>query len=97
MIPWRVLGTIIFLTLFVLFASFNLENSCDINLIIFKMKNVPVFLSMPAAFLTGSLFMFPFIIGGIFKRRKKDGNKSKKKSETSDKKESGLQIETKKY
>ena len=52
--PWKLIGFFILLTLIVVFAGFNLSNVSDISFGIVTLHDVPVFLSLSAAFLLGA-------------------------------------------
>lgn len=49
------------------FIGFNLENRCDVSIIFHTFKDVPVVLSLLAAYVVGAFSVIPFLFG----RRKK--------------------------
>jgi len=53
-----------------IFMGANLNNRCDISLVIRVFKDVPIFLSMTLSFLLGNIAMFPFLIGSRNKVKK---------------------------
>ncbi|MGP1455174.1 MAG: hypothetical protein ACTTJ7_05365 [Treponema sp.] len=53
-----------------IFMGANLNNRCDISLVIRVFKDVPIFLSMMLSFLLGNIAMIPFLIGSRNKIRK---------------------------
>lgn len=65
MIPWRLIGFLLVLTLIVCFIGFNLSNTFSISFGFAEIKDVPVFIGLFIAFITGSLIVLPF----TFKRR----------------------------
>jgi len=75
--PLKLIGTLILLVLVTIFAGFNIENKCDINLIFKGFKDVPIFFSLMVAFVAGVFVTLPFTIG----KGKRKGEKSVKTSE----------------
>ena len=61
------IGFLLVLIIIAVFSAFNLNNTSDIELGFHKFKDVPIFLSLLFAFISGSLIMIPF----SFKRKKK--------------------------
>jgi uncharacterized integral membrane protein len=68
--PWRLIGFIIIFAVFLVFIAFNLQNSCDINLIFRVFPEVPVYLTAFSSFILGMLCAIPFIPA---LKKKKDG------------------------
>lgn len=76
MVPWKLVLFLILMTIFVVFAGFNVRNVSDISVGFATIKDVPIFLSLFIAFLAGAFFSLPFALG---KRKAKE--KKMKKSE----------------
>lgn len=75
--PIRLIITIVLLVLCTVLAGFNIENKCDINYIIGKFEDVPVFITAMFAFAAGIIVMVPFtfrrkIIVKIPEKKKKE-------------------------
>lgn len=70
----RLILSIIFAVLIVLFIGFNLQNVCNISIVFHTFENVHVFMPVLIAFVAGILFMLPFVIvaKGGSKRSKKN-------------------------
>jgi len=70
--PWRLIEFIVLFAVFFLFIIFNLENKCDISFgptEYFRIKDVPVFLTVFSSFFIGMLCTLPLIFAS--KARKK--------------------------
>ena len=78
----RLITTIVCLVLLAFFAGFNLDNKCDVNLLFKTFENVPVFVSIIIAFVTGVVFTLPF----VFIHRNKSEKKMKSQNEKTSKK-----------
>ena len=65
--PGKLVYFIIVMLMLVLFMGFNLSNRCDISVIFYVFKDVPIFLSMLFAFL---LAVLPFLISSRHKMKK---------------------------
>ncbi len=68
--PWRLILFLIALTIFALFAGFNINNTADISVGFHTFKSVPVFISVFFSFLLGAIVVLPF---GFRRRLKKAG------------------------
>jgi hypothetical protein len=68
--PWRLIGFIIIFAIFLVFIAFNLQNTCNINLIFRVFPEVPVYLTAFSSFILGMFCAIPFILSI---RKKKDG------------------------
>lgn len=75
--PFKLIGTLILLVLVTIFAGFNIDNKCDINLIFKGFKDVPIFFSLMVAFVAGVFVTLPFTIG----KRKRSAEKTVKTAE----------------
>lgn len=78
----RLILTIICLVILACFAGFNLDNKCNVNLLIHTFTNVPVFVSIIISFAAGVIFTLPV---AIFTRAEKKA-KAKEKEEKAAKK-----------
>lgn len=65
---FRLFMFILFLILMTFFIGFNLDNRCDVNLIFYTWRDVPVFISVLVAFLCGALAVLPSC---LFRPRRK--------------------------
>lgn len=61
--PFKLLGTVVLLLVVTIFAGFNIDNKCNVNLIFRQFDNVPIFFSLMAAFVVGVVIMIPFTLG----------------------------------
>ena len=83
--PWRLIGLIIILGIFLAFIAVNLDNKCNISFGFYTTKSeVPVFLTAFSSFVLGMLCAAPFIISFRVKRKVRAGKaeaarKAKKK------------------
>lgn len=67
--PWRLILFLVVLTIFALFAGFNVNNAADISVGFHTFKGVPVFISIFFSFLIGALVVLPFAFGRRLKKR----------------------------
>ncbi len=74
--PLKLIGIIIIVVVYAFFAGFNLENSCNINILFKTFENVPIFLSLTISFVIGILVTLPFTFG----KKKKSGKQKQKTS-----------------
>jgi uncharacterized integral membrane protein len=67
--PWRLIGFIIILAVFLAFISFNLDNKCDIHYWFKKgvIPEVPVYLTIFVSFIAGFIFALPFVYRALNK------------------------------
>lgn len=70
--PWRGIYFIIIITAFSLFALFNLNNTCDVSIIFYTVKNIPVYLITLFSFLIGTILVLPFFIQHKNKKEKSE-------------------------
>jgi uncharacterized integral membrane protein len=80
--PWRLIITLILLTLFVAFAGFNLDNTSVVSFGFAEIEMVPIFISLSIAFLLGAFFTLFFVTFGGFRKVKKDTKATKKSKDT---------------
>ena len=83
--PWKFLGFLVVLGLFVIFAGINIENTSDISFGFVVINDVPIFLSLSLAFILGAILMLPFSLNKYFKKGRK-----KPKQEVKDDSSGGL-------
>ncbi len=60
--PWKLVGFLSVLVIITIFIGFNLDNRCDVCVIFYTWKNVPIFVSLLLAYVVGALSMLPFLI-----------------------------------
>jgi uncharacterized integral membrane protein len=77
--PWRLVGFIILLGIFLVFIAFNLDNRCDINFGFRVFQGVPVFFTVFSSFVVGMLCALPFAVS---LRQKKNGKLGRDKKNT---------------
>jgi len=68
--PWKLIKFIIIFAVFLFFIIFNYDNKSDINFGFFKIRDIPVFITVFTSFLTGLLCIFPFV---LWRNKKKKG------------------------
>lgn len=85
--PFKLILFIIIVVLVTVFIGFNLENACSVWLFFRTFDNVPVFITIFAAFALGVLVMLPFTFGKSDSSRTKEPKpvqpKQSKQSKTS--------------
>jgi uncharacterized integral membrane protein len=69
--PWKLIGFLTVLLLVTFFIGLNLDNRCDVSLIFYTFRNVPVFISLLLAYACGVITLIPFYIVALSKARKK--------------------------
>ena len=70
----RLIFTIICLVILACFAGFNLDNKCNVNLLVHTFENVPVFVSIIISFAAGVIFTLPF---ALFSKKRKSSKEAK--------------------
>ncbi|MBQ1629587.1 MAG: hypothetical protein II098_10610, partial [Treponema sp.] len=55
----RLIGTIIIIVIMAFFVGFNLDNKCNVNLLLKTFENVPVFITIMISFAAGIIFTLP--------------------------------------
>ncbi len=68
--PGRLFYFLTVLIVIIVFMAVNLNNSCDISLVFYHFKDVPIFLSMMLAFVLGIFASLPFLFGNGKKKEK---------------------------
>lgn len=69
--PWKLILSLIVMTLLIVFAGLNLDNKSNISFGFSEISDVPVFISLFFAFLLGIIVTVPFIFVQKRKVRKK--------------------------
>lgn len=64
---FKLIFFLLFLVIALFFIGFNLENRCDVSIVFHTFPDVPVVLSLLAAYVIGAFSVVPFLFG----RRKK--------------------------
>ena len=90
--PFKLIGFLLLLIVAIFFIGFNLDNRCDVSVLFHTFKDVPIVLSLLAAYVLGSLSVIPFLFG----RRKKKIQAARKETRKKDltHKDSGKNTET---
>jgi uncharacterized integral membrane protein len=70
--PWRLIGLVLLLVIFLTFIGLNLENRCNISFGFRTLEEVPVYFTAFAGFVLGLLWAVPFAISLSRKRKKKE-------------------------
>lgn len=94
--PFKLIAFLIVLLVAIFFIGFNLDNRCDVSVVFHTFEDVPIVLSLLAAYVLGSFSVIPFLLG---RRRKKihvdkDEKKQKKQKQKEQKKDSSKQTES---
>lgn len=72
--PFKLIGFLIVLLVAIFFIGFNLDNRCDVSVVLHTFEDVPIVLSLLAAYVLGSFSVIPFLLG---RRRKKNSSAKK--------------------
>lgn len=86
----RLLCTIATLVILAFFVGYNLDNKCDVNLLVHTFKDVHIFITIIISFAAGSLFTLPVIFIHKSKKNKKENESCQKQKKFSFKKNKGL-------
>jgi hypothetical protein len=68
--PWRLLSFLTALIVFAFFIGFNLDNRCDVSIIFYTFRDVPVFVSLLFAYLVGAISLVPFFLAASWRKRR---------------------------
>ncbi|MDR3166411.1 MAG: hypothetical protein LBT93_00575 [Treponema sp.] len=60
--PWRLIGFILLLGVFLVFIVFNLDNACDVSFGFKVVSGVPVYLTALFSFVLGLLWSVPTLV-----------------------------------
>lgn len=74
--PFKLIAFLIVMLVAIFFIGFNLDNRCNVSVILHTFEDVPIVLSLLAAYVLGSFSVIPFLLG----RRRKRINTEKKDS-----------------
>ena len=69
--PWKLIAFLIILVLVTFFIGFNLDNRCDVSLIFYTFRDVPVYIGLLFAYACGAITLIPFFIVAHSKSGKK--------------------------
>lgn len=72
--PWKVIYFLFIVLMFALFAGFNLHNKCNISLIFYEFKDLPVYILNIFSFLVGIILTLPFFWGNSKNKKKQQHN-----------------------
>lgn len=78
----NLISIIIGIVFIAFFAGFNLDNKCDVSLVFYTFKNIPVFFTILVSFAVGMLCALPFAL--IHRSKKAKKLKEKKTDEKND-------------
>ncbi|MBN1696042.1 MAG: DUF1049 domain-containing protein [Spirochaetales bacterium] len=78
--PWKLIGILSILTLFLVFAWFN-THLVTIYFGPVKVENIPMFVSLFFSFLSGAIIALPFSLISSIKKKKKIKQQLKEKNE----------------
>lgn len=81
------IGMMVIVVIVAVFAGFNMNTRCDINLIYKTFEQVPVFLALIFAFVAGVVVAMPFVFVGRHKHNAKEPKPRKPPKEPKKKKE----------
>ncbi len=70
--PWKFIFFLFMLVITTVFIGFNLENRCDISLIFYTWKDVPIFVSLLFGYVVGAVTVLPVFFATRKKSLKKD-------------------------
>lgn len=70
--PWKLFFFLLALTTAALFIGVNLDNRCDVSVLVHTFRDVPVFVSLLFAYVAGALSVIPFLFGFLRSRRKRE-------------------------
>ncbi len=83
--PFKLIAFLLVMLIAIFFIGFNLDNRCNVSVILHTFEDVPIVLSLLAAYVLGSFSVIPFLLGRRRKKNRED-NKSLKKKEQKKKK-----------
>ena len=75
----NLISIIIGIVFIAFFAGFNLDNKCDVSLVFYTFKNIPVFFTILVSFAIGMLSSLPFALIHRNKKAKKIKEPKEKK------------------
>lgn len=60
--PFKLIFSLLSLIVVAAFLGFNLDNRCDVSVIVYVFKNIPVCISMLFAFIAGAFATIPYYL-----------------------------------
>ena len=75
----NLISIIIGIVFIAFFAGFNLDNKCDVSLVFYTLKNIPIFFTILVSFAIGMLCSLPFALIHRNKKAKKIKEPKEKK------------------
>ena len=75
----NLISIIIGIVFIAFFAGFNLDNKCDVSLVFYTFKNIPIFFTILVSFAIGMLCSLPFALIHRNKKAKKIKEPKEKK------------------
>lgn len=76
--PWKLVAFLSALIVAAFFIGFNLDNRCDVSLIFYTFRSVPICVSLLVAFVVGSIAVIPFFIVGRSRRNATRGSSARR-------------------
>ena len=73
--PFKLILFLISTVVIAFFIGFNLDHRCDVSLVVYTFKNVPIIISLVAAYVLGALSVLPALFGS--RKKKKLAKKEK--------------------
>lgn len=70
--PWKLISFLSGLILVTVFIGFNLDNRCDISLIFYTFRDVPIAVSLLLSYTIGALTLIPYFVVAGKKQREKE-------------------------
>lgn len=67
--PFKFILFLLSIVIVAFFVGFNLDHRCDVSLILYTFKNVPIIISLVAAYVLGALSVLPVLLGSRKKKR----------------------------
>lgn len=83
----NLIAIIIGIVFIAFFAGFNLDNKCDVSLVFYTFKQIPVFFTILISFAVGLMCSLPFALVRRSKKSKQIKNAEQKQSEKLNKKQ----------
>ena len=80
--PWRLIVILLFFSLVIVFIGFNLDNTATVSFGFHEFRDVPVFVSLFIAFISGAVVTLPFSIGKNIKIKRKEQTKNRKQEDS---------------
>lgn len=78
--PWKLVAFLSALIVAAFFIGFNLDNRCDVSLIFYAFRDVPICVSLLVAFVAGSIAVIPFFVAGRNRTKSPRGGSAARRS-----------------